>query len=318
MSEAAPALPLPHAALSRRDIADSALAQIGRSDAPPACAAAENPSADIAAAPLRVPRAFVEEARNAICHRAPARFDLLYRLLWRLRGEPRLMQVAADRDVHQLTALAKAVRRDKHKMTAFLRFREVETESGPHYLAWFEPQHHILAAVTPFFVKRFAGMRWSILTPEGSVHWDGRAAIAGPGARREDAPAADALEHHWRTYFASIFNPARLNTRAMKREMPLRYWKNMPEAALIPDLVRSAAGRTDAMLAASAASRAAPLPADAGEAGAPVPTDTGEASALITADAGEAGAPPARRPVTPRQDRPMNRARLPRLNRRGR
>jgi len=209
-------------------------------------------SGDAVGTAARVPKAFLDLGADAICHRTALRFGLLYRLLWRLQREAGLVHIAADIDVHQLTQLVKAVRRDKHKMTAFVRFREVDTDDGPHYLAWFEPEHHILDAVTPFFIRRFAGMRWSILTPDGSAHWDGHRAVFGPGAQRADVPADDALEHHWRTYYASIFNPARLNTRAMKREMPVRYWHNLPEALLIPDLVRTAAKRTETMLQASA------------------------------------------------------------------
>src|SRR5690606_32433766 len=35
-----------------------------------------------------VPRDFVEKAKAAICHSDPERFALLYRILFRLRGEP--------------------------------------------------------------------------------------------------------------------------------------------------------------------------------------------------------------------------------------
>ena len=54
---------------------------------------------------------------------------------------------------------------------------------------------------------------------------------------------ADAAEDLWRTYFASIFNPARLNPTMMRSEMPQKYWKLLPEAALLPDLMREAGAR---------------------------------------------------------------------------
>ena len=50
-------------------------------------------------------------------------------------------------------------------------------------------------------------MRWSILTPELSIHWDGETLTEGPGATRADAPDGDPLEEMWKTYYASIFNP---------------------------------------------------------------------------------------------------------------
>ena len=94
-------------------------------------------------------------------------------MLVSLRERPDALDDKADPLVHRLEAMARAVRRDIHKMHAFLRFREVETEDGPRFVAWFEPDHHIVRAAAAFFVRRFANMRWSILTPELSLHWDG-------------------------------------------------------------------------------------------------------------------------------------------------
>ncbi len=76
-----------------------------------------------------------------------------------------LLEVATDPDVAKVTAMAKAVRRDEHKMHAFVRFREVGRERESHYVAWFEPEHHIVELAAPFFASRFADMPWSILTP---------------------------------------------------------------------------------------------------------------------------------------------------------
>lgn len=204
------------------------------------------------AAPVRASKAFVQLAKSAICHSEPERFALLYRLLWRLQANPRLLEDGADGEVRRLEDLAKAVRRDIHKMRAFVRFRQVEGEAdgSEHYVAWFEPEHHILRANAGFFVRRFANMQWSILTPKGSLHWDGDLLEEGPPAQRSDAPAGDPTEDLWRKYYASIFNPARLKIGAMLKEMPRKYWKNMPEAALIPELVAGAQAREAQMVAA--------------------------------------------------------------------
>jgi probable DNA metabolism protein len=187
-----------------------------------------------------VPREFVEQAQAVICHGDPSRFDLLYRTLWRLRAEPRLMEVASDPDVQRLRELEKAVRRDIHKMRAFVRFVKVGEGADERFVAWFEPEHHIVERNAPFFVRRFTGMRWTILTPRASADWDGETVSIGPGATKADAPAEDAANELWRTYFANIFNPARLKVKAMTAEMPKKYWRNLPEASLIPDMIRGA------------------------------------------------------------------------------
>jgi DNA polymerase len=149
-------------------------------------------------------------------------------------------------------------------MRAFVRFREVATEAGPWMVAWFEPQHLIVEANAPFFRDRFPEQRWSILTPDRCVHWDpsARELRFTAGANRADAPAEDATEDLWRTYYASIFNPARVKVAAMNAEMPRHYWKNLPEASIIPRLLADARPRVDAMVEQSATrSAAANIPA---------------------------------------------------------
>lgn len=198
-----------------------------------------------------VPRRFVELAGSVICHRQPARFGLLYRLLWRLtRGERQLLAIATDPDVRRAEAMAHSVQRDVHKMKAFVRFRRMQDEGEEHFVAWFEPQHFIVERAAPFFAQRFAGMLWSILTPDRSAHWDGERLSFGPGTDTSELPPEDALADVWRRYYASTFNPARLKLKAMKGQMPVRYWKNLPEARLIASLAASAGRRTQAMLAA--------------------------------------------------------------------
>ena len=208
----------------------------------------------------RVSRRFLLLARMVACHRDPGRWDALYRVLWRhASGEPQILSLVTDPEVYPLLVMARSVRRAAHKMKAFVRFREVsgEGEAPPAYVAWFEPAHLVLEATAPFFVRRFRSMRWSILTPDRCAHWDQRRLRFTPGADRSEAPSDDQLEGLWRTYYAHIFNPARLNRRAMQAEMPKRYWANLPEAALIDGLARGAPRRVTEMLAQT---RAAPEP----------------------------------------------------------
>jgi DNA polymerase len=210
----------------------------------------ESIAADDAAARVKVPAFFVSLSERAALHSDSGRFGLLYRLLWRLVHERALRQDPLDPDRQQAESMARSVRRDMHKMTAFVRFRPLSNVDGQglEHVAWFEPAHHIVEATAPFFARRFAQMRWAILTPGRCVRWDGRALSFGPGASRSDAPTPDAAEQLWLTYYASIFNPARLKLAMMQKEMPRRYWKNLPEAALIQPLAAGAAQRERIMV----------------------------------------------------------------------
>lgn len=201
---------------------------------------------------IKVSPSFMDLARRVVLHRSAARFDLLYRLLWRLPSEPHLLAQPADPDVARARDMERQVNRAAHKMKAFVRFREVQAEPGEEaFVAWFEPAHRVTEATAPFFVRRFANMAFSILTPDICAHWDRHALTFTPGADPADAPAEDELEAFWRTYYAATFNPARLRLSAMQKEMPKRYWRNLPEAALIPELTRHAQARTETMVAQS-------------------------------------------------------------------
>ena len=198
---------------------------------------------------FRVPREFMELAEAVVLHRSDERFALLYRLLWRLAAQPHLLHIASDEDVAKARAFARQVAQAAHKMKAFVRFREVRSEEGAEaFAAWFEPAHRVAELTAPFFARRFSNMRFSILTPDVCVHWDTRQLAFTPGADPADAPAEDRLEDYWRTYYASIFNPARLNPRMMQKEMPKRYWRNLPEARLIPELIARAEGQVADMI----------------------------------------------------------------------
>lgn len=187
--------------------------------------------------------------RHACMHRAAGRFELCHRWLARMQAQPALRLDALDADWRAIEALARPVSRGIHKMHAFVRFRTTQRPDQPElHIAWFEPDHHIVRAAAPFFRARFANMHWAILTPDGCAHWDGSTLRFGPGAQRSDAPPADAGEALWLTYYASTFNPARLKEQAMLREMPRRYWKNLPETVLISTLVQQARARTGHML----------------------------------------------------------------------
>ncbi|OEY68089.1 hypothetical protein BG841_14445 [Marinobacter sp. X15-166B] len=199
---------------------------------------------------IRVPKPFLTQARAASCHRNGDRWALLYHLLWRMtHGEHHLMALSSDPLVVQLHYYAKAVSRDVHKMKAFVRFRAVDGADGdPRYIAWFEPDHYIVEYAAPFFQRRFANMCWSILTPDCCAHWEGRGEVwFSAGADKAAAPGDDLVEETWRCYYRSIFNPARVKIQAMLSEMPQKYWKNLPEARLIPELVRESGNRVDTM-----------------------------------------------------------------------
>ena len=202
---------------------------------------------------LSLPKAAIQTIETALCHSDPERFARAYRLILRLSAREVMWGDRADRDVRTLLEHAKAVGRDIHKMHAFVRFREVEGEGERRaFAAWFEHDHPCLERGAPFFAKRFGDMDWVIATPDLTARFtDGT--LRFEETKAPERPPEDATEELWRTYYASIFNPARVMVKAMCAEMPRKYWKNLPEAELIPSLIDGAEARVRAMAEAQPA-----------------------------------------------------------------
>lgn len=211
-----------------------------------------------------IPRRFLALAETAALHADLTRWDLLYRVLWRLtHGEPHLLELETDPDVSTLLSMRHAVARDIHHMQAYVRFRKVESEAGERFVAWYKPAHHILEVNGRFFVERFGSMQWAILTPRASLVWDLEKLELGPGVPRSAAPREDELEDLWRLYYGTIFNPARLKLTAMRAHMPVSRWVDLPETRALAEMVRTSQSRVQQMAAAQPKTAAELIPTDA-------------------------------------------------------
>ncbi|WP_103333658.1 UdgX family uracil-DNA binding protein [Pseudotabrizicola formosa] len=208
----------------------------------------DGPVPDPSVPPLTLPREVIGAIETALCHSDPQRFARAYALALRLFGKALRWGDRSDAPLRRLLDQEKAVRRDIHKMHAFVRFRDVTPPDATRraFAAWFEPEHAIVEAAAPFFARRFGDMDWVIATPSLTARFEDGLLTFAPTAHHAPPPE-DATEKLWCTYFASIFNPARLMVSAMTSEMPKKYWKNLPEAALIPDMIRAAPARARGM-----------------------------------------------------------------------
>jgi DNA polymerase len=158
------------------------------------------------AASAIVPASFLRLCEVVVLHHDPERFALLYRLLWRLVHEPGLRNDPIDADMLHAHQMGQAVRRDLHKMKAFLRFRPVCGDGDPIQMAWFEPAHHIVEAVAPWFAKRSPHTRWAIFTPERSVECCvGGQLHFGAGVPRGEAPGPEAPDEAWMACWRRVF-----------------------------------------------------------------------------------------------------------------
>ena len=193
----------------------------------------------------RIPRQLLELLESAACFRMEDRWSLLYRILWRVAQGDRAAMLPGDIDGSQLHKRLKAVRREAHHLHAFLRFQpRPENAEGPQLVAWHEPAHDILASASGHFAERLGRTTWLIATPDDGVYWDGHTLHyqrpCPPEWQRLAHTPDDEGQALWLAYYGSTFNPARLNRSALETSLPVRFWKNLPEGPLIPQLMSQA------------------------------------------------------------------------------
>lgn len=146
-----------------------------------------------------VPRSFVRLTELVVLHRDPVRFELLYRLLWRLVHEPHLAGSAGDTDMALAHSMAQAVRRDVLRTRRALHLRVLEPhEDAALALAWCEPQHHVTEQVAEALTAQAPQGRWILASPDRSVLWTGSELFCGPGVPPGVAHAVTDSQWHAR------------------------------------------------------------------------------------------------------------------------
>ncbi len=125
---------------------------------------------------LRVPQTFLVLANTVVWHRRPERFDLLYRLLWRLRREPALLEQGIDPAIAELRGMERSVQKCLAACKRHLRLNAVEPRQFEGHLA---PRHLTLEPLARQIASRYAGLNWRILTPDGTAdHRDGELTLS--------------------------------------------------------------------------------------------------------------------------------------------
>lgn len=159
-----------------------------------------------AAGTFHVPRALVSLASVAIQAREPERFGLLYSLVWRINDGEKVLEDETDPDLSLARRLALAVRADAHRMRTSMRYLPVAEDAGTRYLGWFEPTHFVLPANARLLARRHADLLLSIVTPDGSAHWDGASLRFSAGLRH--AADDEALQAWWEAHRELVMDQA--------------------------------------------------------------------------------------------------------------
>ena len=167
-------------------------------------------------------------------------------LLWRYLSKVFTSQVAdfcrnmLDADVYETVQMARRVHREVHRFQGFVRFQK--TADGMYFAA-IDPDHNIVHLLTPHFRSRYEGQPWVIYDTRRNhgVFYDTNqvmeVVLSNPGFDMKTGKLHDHAKDSdqdyyrelWQAYYDAINIIERKNHRQMKRAMPQRYWKYLPE-----------------------------------------------------------------------------------------
>jgi len=227
-------------------------------NAEPACTTAGSVGTGASAAPA-IPRELLSWLKTAACVRAPDRWSLLYRVLWRwTRGERTVLDLN-DPDGSLLDQRIRTIEHETEDLLTLTLFRRRDPSMGPpEFVGWYEPHHDLLERAAVRFAARMGDSTWMLATPHGAVFWNGMLLrIDQPGAEEYEqttqALPASAMtgeavtsmptEALWLAYYASAFNGAPL-------PVPLRYWRMPPAGPPLPARLARERSRLGAQSAA--------------------------------------------------------------------
>jgi probable DNA metabolism protein len=143
-----------------------------------------------------------------------------------------------NRYVIRLSEVIRMMRRERHRMEAFIRFQKLKDET---YYATVEPDFNVLPLLIKHFKNRYTDQRWLIydLKRNYGIYYNLHdtefitldfATVAKPdeviSAYTEDESI---YQHLWKNYFHSVNIAARKNTKLHVRHIPKRYWKHLTE-----------------------------------------------------------------------------------------
>jgi len=143
-----------------------------------------------------------------------------------------------NRYVNRVSEIVVKMRREKHRMEAFIRFQKLKDET---FYAVIEPDFNVLPLLIKHFKSRYADQKWIIydIRRKYGLYYDLHDAefitmefsevknpVAVIAAFTEDETVYQQL---WKIYFSSVNIASRKNTKLHVRHIPKRYWKHLTE-----------------------------------------------------------------------------------------
>ena len=166
--------------------------------------------------------------------------DLIFRIIqYALKTKQNILSDYGNPDVADFQKILKKISRERHRMTAFVRFKLAE--DGVYY-AVIEPDFDVLPLISRHFKSRYADQKWLIWDSRRNygIYYDLKTVVPVEMNATENSsvPALPDLEWDasetefqqlWKKYFKATSIPSRKNTKLHLQHVPKRYWRYLIE-----------------------------------------------------------------------------------------
>jgi probable DNA metabolism protein len=166
-----------------------------------------------------------------------------------------------------LITIARSVRHEMDNMFGMVRFNKAPDGM---YVAEIEPKYDILDMLIGHFRSRYPNGTWAIIDVKRcfGVYYENYrthfVTVPDPNYVSAHAPP-DEFTRMWKSYYDTMAIKERLNPRLLRRCLPVRYWKHLPERSLSGDF-QGRSGASSAWAAHSGSVQ--PLPSTVAQANA--------------------------------------------------
>ncbi len=133
-----------------------------------------------------------------------------------------------------LITIARSVRREMDAMLGMVRFNKAPDGM---YIAEIEPKYDVLEMIVGHFRGRYPNGSWAIVDVKRGlgVYYENRrthfVTVPDPSSIAAHAPP-DQFTQMWKSYYDTMAIKERINPRLLRRCLPVRYWKHLPERSL--------------------------------------------------------------------------------------
>ncbi len=133
-----------------------------------------------------------------------------------------------------LITIARSVRREMDNMYGMVRFNKAPDGM---YVAEIEPKYDILEMIIGHFRCRYPNGTWAIIDVKRGfgVYYENYkthfVTVPDPSYISAHAPP-DEFTRMWKSYYDTMAIKERINPRLLRRCLPVRYWKHLPERSL--------------------------------------------------------------------------------------